>query len=149
LDAGTGTFVLSGHGVDSGRSRMIMLYLIVGQAFLCKIIELKGAVAKELPTVFTLIFLNPPHDVRVVIALANIKGRVLPLFWGHMQGAGRVRAKTMFLHSFLLYAENLDVAVILIDGKKLANYMIENELGVSLKQNYKIFNVDTDYFIEE
>jgi restriction endonuclease Mrr len=27
--------------------------------------------------------------------------------------------------------------------------MIENELGVSLKQNYKIFNVDTDYFIEE
>jgi restriction system protein len=41
------------------------------------------------------------------------------------------------------------VAVILIDGKKLANYMIENELGVSLKENYKLYSVDSDYFIEE
>lgn len=47
------------------------------------------------------------------------------------------------------YAQNLDVAVILIDGKKLAEYMIENELGVTVKQNYKIFNVDSDYFIED
>lgn len=47
------------------------------------------------------------------------------------------------------YAQNLDVAVLLIDGKKLAEYMIENELGVTLKQNYKIFNVDTDYFNED
>jgi len=47
------------------------------------------------------------------------------------------------------YAQNLDVAVILIDGKKLAEYMIENELGVTLKQNYKIFNIDSDYFIED
>jgi len=27
--------------------------------------------------------------------------------------------------------------------------MIENELGVSLKQNYKIYVMDTDYFVEE
>jgi len=47
------------------------------------------------------------------------------------------------------YVQNLDVVVILIDGKKLAEYMIENELGVTLKQNYKIFNVDTDYFNED
>lgn len=47
------------------------------------------------------------------------------------------------------YAQNLDVAVILIDGKKLAEYMIENELGVTLKQNYKIYNIDSDYFIED
>jgi len=37
----------------------------------------------------------------------------------------------------------------LIDGQKLAQYMIENELGVSLKQNYKIYVMDTDYFVEE
>jgi len=36
-----------------------------------------------------------------------------------------------------------------IEGKKLAYYMIENELGVSLKQSYKLYNIDTDYFIEE
>ena len=47
------------------------------------------------------------------------------------------------------YTKNLDVVVVLIDGKKLAEYMIENELGVTLKQNYKIFNIDTDYFIED
>lgn len=47
------------------------------------------------------------------------------------------------------YAQSLDVAVILIDGKKLTEYMIENELGVTLKQNYKIFNIDSDYFIED
>ncbi|MDC7124995.1 MAG: restriction endonuclease [Spirochaetales bacterium] len=47
------------------------------------------------------------------------------------------------------YAKNLDVAVILIDGKDLAYHMIENELGVSLKQTYKLYNIDTDYFIEE
>lgn len=47
------------------------------------------------------------------------------------------------------YTQNLDVAVILIDGKKLAEYMIESELGVTQKQNYKIFNIDSDYFIED
>lgn len=47
------------------------------------------------------------------------------------------------------YVKNLDVAVILIDGKKLADYMIENELGVTLKQDYKLYNIDNDYFIDE
>ena len=47
------------------------------------------------------------------------------------------------------YAENLNVAVVLIDGKKLADYMIENELGVSLKRRYNLYNLDYDYFIEE
>lgn len=37
----------------------------------------------------------------------------------------------------------------LIDGQKLAQYMIENELGVSLKQSYRIYGIDTDYFVEE
>jgi restriction system protein len=54
-----------------------------------------------------------------------------------------------FSKEALDYAENLDVSVILIDGKKLANYMIENELGVYLKQSYKTYNIDTDYFLEE
>ncbi len=74
-------------------------------------------------------------------------------FVGALQGKrakkGIFITMSTFTKEALEYAENLDVAVILIDGKKLANYMIENELGVSLKQNYKIYNVDTDYFIEE
>ncbi|WP_319559745.1 restriction endonuclease [Marispirochaeta sp.] len=74
-------------------------------------------------------------------------------FVGALQGKRAKKGIFITMSTFskeaLEYAENLDVAVILIDGKKLANYMIENELGVSLKQNYKIYNVDTDYFIEE
>jgi len=74
-------------------------------------------------------------------------------FVGALQGKRAQKGIFITMSTFskeaLEYAENLDVAVILIDGKKLANYMIENELGVSLKQNYKIYNVDTDYFIEE
>ena len=41
-----------------------------------------------------------------------------------------------------------DVKVVLIDGKELANYMIECNVGVSLKQSYLIKRLDTDYFEE-
>jgi restriction system protein len=47
------------------------------------------------------------------------------------------------------YVKVLDVAVILIDGDKLSEYMIENELGVSLKHSYTIYSIDNDYFVEE
>jgi len=74
-------------------------------------------------------------------------------FVGALQGKRAKKGIFITMSSFsreaLEYADNLDASVILIDGKKLANYMIENELGVSLKQSYKIYNVDTDYFIEE
>jgi len=74
-------------------------------------------------------------------------------FVGALQGKRAKKGIFITMSSFsreaLEYADNLDVSVILIDGNKLANYMIENELGVSLKQSYRIYNVDTDYFIEE
>lgn len=41
-----------------------------------------------------------------------------------------------------------DVKVVLIDGQELANYMIECNVGVSLKQSYLIKRLDTDYFEE-
>jgi restriction system protein len=46
------------------------------------------------------------------------------------------------------YVNNLDVTVILIDGEKLSQYMVENELGISLKNNYKVYSIDNDYFEE-
>jgi restriction system protein len=46
------------------------------------------------------------------------------------------------------YVKNLDSAVILIDGEKLSQYMVENEVGISLRQNYKIYSIDNDYFEE-
>jgi restriction system protein len=47
------------------------------------------------------------------------------------------------------YANNLEVVVVLIDGNKLTNLMIDNELGVTVKEIYKIRKIDSDYFIEE
>jgi len=44
--------------------------------------------------------------------------------------------------------KNLDIAVILINGEKLSQYMVDNELGISLKRNLKTYSVDSDYFEE-
>lgn len=74
-------------------------------------------------------------------------------FVGALQGKRAKKGIFITLSTFSKeaydYAQNLDVAIILIDGKKLAEYMIDNELGVTLKENYKIFIIDSDYFIEE
>ncbi len=39
--------------------------------------------------------------------------------------------------------------IVLIDGEQLAKYMIEYNVGVSVKKAYIIKKIDTDYFIDE
>ncbi|WP_297798259.1 restriction endonuclease [uncultured Marinobacter sp.] len=46
-------------------------------------------------------------------------------------------------------AAGLDMKVVLIDGRELAQLMIENNLGVHVKDVYEVKQVDIDYFIEE
>lgn len=46
------------------------------------------------------------------------------------------------------YAENLDCKVVLIDGDKLAQHMIDFNIGVSRVASYEIKKVDSDYFEE-
>jgi restriction system protein len=46
------------------------------------------------------------------------------------------------------FAKALDFSVVLIDGEKLSQYMVENELGISLKHNFKTYAIDSDYFEE-
>ncbi len=46
-------------------------------------------------------------------------------------------------------AAGLDMKVVLIDGRELAQLMIENNLGVNVKEVFEVKQVDTDYFIEE
>ena len=43
----------------------------------------------------------------------------------------------------------IDPKVILIDGRMLADLMIDYNLGVSSNVNYEIKKVDSDYFEEE
>jgi restriction system protein len=47
-----------------------------------------------------------------------------------------------------MYVENIDVKVILIDGKLLSNLMIDFDVGVSVSATYTIKKIDTDYFEE-
>ncbi|USW95508.1 restriction endonuclease [Pseudomonas proteolytica] len=46
-------------------------------------------------------------------------------------------------------ALSLDIKVVLIDGVELARLMVENNLGVSVKQVYEVKQLDSDYFAEE
>jgi restriction system protein len=47
------------------------------------------------------------------------------------------------------YVETIDPRVILIDGRLLAEYMIDFNLGTSTSANFEIKKIDTDYFSEE
>ncbi len=47
------------------------------------------------------------------------------------------------------YVKSIDPKVILIDGRALANYMIDFNLGTSTSVTYKIKRIDSDYFAEE
>lgn len=46
-------------------------------------------------------------------------------------------------------AAGLDMKVVLIDGRELAQLMIENNLGVNVKDVFEVKQVDIDYFVEE
>ena len=43
----------------------------------------------------------------------------------------------------------MDNKLVLIDGTRLAELMIEYELGVSTQYTYRIKQLDSDYFSEE
>lgn len=47
------------------------------------------------------------------------------------------------------YVSHIDPRVVLIDGVQLSEYMIEHNLGVSVKAQYEIKRIDTDFFTEE
>lgn len=47
------------------------------------------------------------------------------------------------------YVESIDAKIILIDGNRLTELMIENNLGVSVQNVYEIKRIDSDYFDEE
>ena len=46
------------------------------------------------------------------------------------------------------FVANIGMKVVLIDGKRLAELMIDYNVGVATSNNYEIKKVDSDYFIE-
>lgn len=47
------------------------------------------------------------------------------------------------------YASAIDRNIVLIDGEKLAQLMIDHDIGVTTKDVYEIKEVNTDYFADE
>jgi restriction system protein len=46
------------------------------------------------------------------------------------------------------YADDVSPRVILVDGRQLAELMIDNDVGVTVEQAYELKRLDLDYFIE-
>jgi len=69
--------------------------------------------------------------------------------------AGRRASKGVFITTSHFSQEARDYAaastykVVLIDGERLANLMIEHGLGVSVVASYQLKRIDTDFFSEE
>jgi len=47
------------------------------------------------------------------------------------------------------FVAKIDSKIVLIDGRQLAQFMIDHNIGVTLVTNYEIKRIDSDYFIEE
>jgi hypothetical protein len=47
------------------------------------------------------------------------------------------------------YVDHIDPKVVLIDGKRLAELMIDFDLGVATARTYHVKKIDSDYFDEE
>lgn len=54
-----------------------------------------------------------------------------------------------FTSEAVKYVENIDPKVVLIDGRQLAELMIDYTVGVTPVATYQIKRIDTDYFSEE
>ncbi len=73
-------------------------------------------------------------------------------FVGALAGAGASKGlfitTARFSNDAYLYAEKQHTTkVVLVDGKALANLMIEYNLGVSTQTTYELKRVDTDFFV--
>jgi restriction system protein len=47
------------------------------------------------------------------------------------------------------YVSHIEPRVVLIDGRQLAEYMVDLNLGVTPKAAYELKRIDSDYFVEE
>ena len=74
-------------------------------------------------------------------------------FVGALAGQGAKKGIFITTSSFTKeardYSPKNETKIVLIDGEKLAQYMIDNNLGVSIQNIYEIKKIDLDYFGEE
>lgn len=54
-----------------------------------------------------------------------------------------------FSQDALDYVQRIEKRIVLIDGKQLADLMIEYDIGVNVAKTYKVKRLDSDYFERE
>jgi restriction system protein len=69
--------------------------------------------------------------------------------YGQRAKKGVFIATSSFSHEATEYVKNIDSKIVLIDGKQLADLMIDHGVGVSIISTYDVKKVDNDYFTEE
>lgn len=71
-------------------------------------------------------------------------------FVGALQGKrakkGIFISTSKFTDDAYEYAKNIEMKVVLIDGERLTDFMIDYGIGVSIKTIYEIKTFDSDYF---
>lgn len=74
-------------------------------------------------------------------------------FFGALHGKRATKGVFMTTSTFssgaIEYAEGVTPRIILVDGKELAQLMIEHQVGVSLSRRYELKRIDLDYFATE
>lgn len=83
---------------------------------------------------------------------ARIGAHFIRDFIGALQGCKATKGVFLTTASFTKeatdFVSKVQSRVVLIDGQKLANLMIDYGIGVSTRMNYEIKQLDTDYFGE-
>lgn len=84
----------------------------------------------------------------------NVVGRPeIQKFAGALQGQrarkGIFITTSTFSRDAFEYVRNIETKIILIDGTTLADYMIDNNVGVTVEATYEMKRIDSDYFSED
>jgi restriction system protein len=85
---------------------------------------------------------------------SNPVGRpVAQAFAGSLEGVrarkGVLITTSSFSQDALEYVQRIEKRIVLIDGRQLADLMIDHDIGVNVVQTYRIKRLDSDYFEEE
>ena len=68
---------------------------------------------------------------------------------GRKASKGVFITTSAFTREAVAYARGVQTAIVLIDGKELAELMLDYGIGVSLQETIRLQRVDEDYFTEE
>jgi restriction system protein len=84
---------------------------------------------------------------------SNVGRQEIQKFAGALQGKRAKKGVFITTSDFTPdareYVRNIDSRIILVDGGRLAELMIEHNVGVSVAQSYDLKKIDTDFFLEE